>query len=381
MSTRADLRDLDLEALRTIVTDLGQPGYRADQVFAWIHREGATSLTQMTNVPKSLRLALAEQLELTTLEVDQVAESADGTKKMRLLCADGMAIESVLIPGEGKLTQCLSTQVGCALGCAFCATATMGIKRNLSAAEIVDQVYRGAAQLDRSKGERISNLVYMGMGEPMANLDQVLQSISLLCQDKGADFSPRRVTVSTAGLVPGIEEMGKRAPNVGLAISLHATTDKLRSELMPVNRRWPLAKLMATLRAYPLPRRRRITFEYVLLDGINDDLADARRLVKLISGIPAKVNLLPYNPTRPDQPQLMRPSDERVEAFAETLRAKDVNATVRRSRGLDIAAACGQLALAGVSASGSGQRVALRREGNDLGPVDSKRKQRGRSDR
>jgi 23S rRNA (adenine2503-C2)-methyltransferase len=194
---------------------------------------------------------------------------------------------------------------------------------------------------------RISNLVFMGMGEPLANLDAVLDAIGILCTDTGANFSPRRITVSTAGHVPGIARFGERARTVGLALSLHATTDALRDVLVPLNRRWPLAQLFAALRAYPLPKRRRITFEYMLIAGLNDTPADARRLPRLLADLPAKINLLAYNPCRADHPEWRRPEDEAIEAFAEALRAKGLNTTVRQSRGLDIDAACGQLAAKG----------------------------------
>jgi 23S rRNA (adenine2503-C2)-methyltransferase len=321
-----------------------QPAYRVEQIFRWVHRFAAESPDAMSNLPKALRDRLAQTTELTTLRIDQVQQSADGTRKLRLLCRDGQAIESVLIPRDDKLTLCISSQAGCALGCRFCATATMGLKRNLSAGEIVDQVYRANGQL--GVGERVSNLVLMGMGEPLANLDNVLRAIDNLCDPSGLDLSPRRITVSTVGLVPRIRELGERNARVGLAVSLHATADDLRDRLMPINRRYPLEVLMKALRDYPLPRRRRITFEYIVLAGLNDTPADVRRLPHLLEGIPAKINLLPYNPTRPDQPTLKRPGDADVESFAERLRAKGLTVTVRHSRGLDISAACGQLALA-----------------------------------
>ncbi|MCC6749781.1 MAG: 23S rRNA (adenine(2503)-C(2))-methyltransferase RlmN [Deltaproteobacteria bacterium] len=342
---RPHLRDLTLPELESWAEAQGLPRYRAAQLFTWVHRSGLTSTEGMTNLSKELRARLAEQCDLSGLAVDAVLTSEDGTRKLRLRCADGQAVEAVLIPAEDKLTLCISTQAGCALGCRFCATATMGLRRNLSAGEIVDQVYRAQSLLVGD--ERLTNLVYMGMGEPLANLADVLRSVEILGTEAGASFSPRRITISTAGLVPGIAELGRRVPGIGLAISLHATTDELRSQLMPINRRWPLAELLRVVREFPLPRRRRVTFEYLLLRGLNDAPADAKRLVRLLDGIPAKVNLLAYNPCRTDQPDLQRPDEGTVEEFAELLREKGLNATVRRSRGLDIAAACGQLALQG----------------------------------
>ncbi len=337
-----ELRALTLPELEILVRDLGQPAFRARQIFAWVHAHGATSTAAMTNLSKELRAQLAEACSLAPLELDAEVASEDGTRKLRLRCADGAAIETVLIPEEGKLTQCLSSQVGCGLGCRFCATATMGLLRHLRPGEIVDQVYRAQALLSGTPRARISNLVFMGMGEPMNNLDAVLQAVEILCSEVGADFSPRRITVSTAGVVPGIEELGRRARQLGLAVSLNATTDEVRSALMPVNRRWPLPVLLEALRRYPLPRRRRITFEYVLIRGVNDSPADAKRLPRLLDRLPCKVNLIPYNPGREDT-DFCAPAPESVERFAEQLRSKGLPTYLRRSRGSDIAAACGQL--------------------------------------
>jgi 23S rRNA (adenine2503-C2)-methyltransferase len=363
------LRGLDLEALTALCEELGEPRFRAEQLFRWLHRFGAVDWAKMSNLPKALRATLAERAHLEPLQVDTLQTSSDGTRKLRLRCPDdGALIESVLIPRAErdwqpsahsatisaddeaeKLTLCISSQVGCALGCSFCATATLGLTRNLAPEEIVDQVYRSNAVL--SERERISNLVFMGMGEPLANLDRVLAAVQLLTHDKGLDMSPRRITVSTVGHVKGLRELGRRMPQLGLAISLHATTDELRDRLMPINRRWPLRELLAALRDFPLPRRRRITFEYMLLAGLNDTPADAKRLPKLLDRIPAKINLLPFNPWRDDQPDFRRPSEDAIDEFAERLRDKGLTVTVRQSRGLDIAAACGQLALDGESLS------------------------------
>jgi 23S rRNA (adenine2503-C2)-methyltransferase len=357
-----DLRGLLPREVEALVESLGEPRYRAEQIFRWIHRTGVTSTDEMTNLGKELRRKLADGSTLTTLDIDAVQRSDDGTRKLRLRCYDGELIESVLIPksnhltddiegNEDKVTLCISSQVGCALGCRFCATATLGIKRNLAPGEIVDQVYRANTLLD--EGERISNLVFMGMGEPMANLDSVLAATELLCSPWGQDMSPRRITISTVGLVPGIRRLGQKMPQLGLAISLHATTDELRERLMPINKRWPLAELTKALRDYPLPRRRRITFEYMVLAGLNDQPADVKRLTRLLDRIKCKINLLPFNPWRDDQPDLKRPSRESIDDFADGLRAKGLTVTVRESRGLDISAACGQLALSASPATES----------------------------
>jgi 23S rRNA (adenine2503-C2)-methyltransferase len=341
VSAQPDLRALELEELRALVCDeLGEPSYRADQVFRWVHERGVRSLDEMTNLSKSLRAALAERATLGTLEVDRVQESADGTRKLRLLTRDGKAIESVLIPDGDKLTQCISSQVGCALDCKFCATATMGLVRNLDAGEIVDQVYRAREVVDR----RITNLVYMGMGEPLHNYDELVKSLRLLAHEAGANFSHRRITVSTVGLVSGIAKLGREDLQVNLAISLNASNDEVRRRIMPVNKRWPIAELLDAIRQYPLDRRRRVTFEYVLMAGVNDSLADAARLARLLRGMKCKVNIIPWNP-HPHAP-FQRPSDEAIEAFQNEVKRLGLPAYLRTPRGDDIDAACGQLALA-----------------------------------
>jgi 23S rRNA (adenine2503-C2)-methyltransferase len=370
------IRGLRLEELAGWLREtLSLPPFRARQIFAWLHARGATDCAEMTDLSRELRERLAAEVELAPLRLDAEQSAPDGTRKLRLRCGDGAAIETVLIPEEGaagseppggKLTQCLSSQVGCGLGCRFCATATMGLRRNLTIEEIVEQVYRARGVLGRAAGapapardpgrseaSRISNLVVMGMGEPMQNLDAVLGAIEILCTDLGQNFSPRRITISTAGVVPGIDELGRRAPELGLAVSLNATVDGTRSSLMPVNRRWPLAELCAALRRYPLPRRRRITIEYVLIAGVNDSPEDARRLPRLLDRIPVKVNLIPYNPAR-DDAGFRPPTEAAVEAFAERLREKGLPTYLRRSRGAEIAASCGQLAVREAPTSSDG---------------------------
>jgi 23S rRNA (adenine2503-C2)-methyltransferase len=330
-------RDLLLEELRAALVALGEQRYRGDQLFRWIHQRGASSVEAMSDLRRATRERLAAELDLRPLEVETVQSSADGTRKLCLRAVDGERIEAVLIPDDEKLTLCISTQVGCAIGCRFCATATLGLRRNLSAGEIVDEVYRARELAPR----RVSNLVFMGMGEPLANYEQTVRAIRLLTHDLGAGFSTRRITVSTAGLVPGIERLGREEFQVNLAVSLNATTDEVRSRLMPINERYPLAALLGAIRAYPLARRRRVTFEYVLLRGVNDGDDDARRLVKLLHGIPAKVNLIPWNPH--EGLGFERPAPARVERFQELLKRHGAAAYLRATRGEDIAAACGQL--------------------------------------
>ena len=339
-----DLRNQTLDETVALAAQLGEPRYRGEQIWRWVHARGATTLDQMSDVSKDLRLRLAQVARLGALEVAEVQRSIDGTRKLRLTTRDGKSIESVLIPDGDKLTQCISSQVGCALDCQFCATAKLGLVRNLEPGEIVDQVYRAQELLAREEpGRRITNLVYMGMGEPLHNYDAVVKSIAILTDERGANFSHRRITVSTVGLVPAIERLG-REPDVrpNLAVSLNASSDEVRSEIMPVNRKWPIARLLAALKAYPLERRRRITFEYVLLAGVNDSDEDAARLARLLRGMKCKVNLIPWNP-HPDAPY-RRPSAAAIERFQNRVKELGLAAYLRTPRGDDIDAACGQLA-------------------------------------
>jgi 23S rRNA (adenine2503-C2)-methyltransferase len=337
-----DLRSLTPDELAARVTAAGEPAYRAEQVFRWLHGRGVGALDEMKNVPPALREALERDTPLAPLGIDTVQEARDGTRKLRLRTGDDRAIESVLIPdekeGRDKLTLCVSSQVGCALDCAFCATATLGFGRHLVPGEIVQQVYLAT----RLAGRRPTNLVFMGMGEPMHNFDNVARALALLQHPWGAAFSPRRITVSTVGNVPGIQKLGALSPAPNLAISLNATTDEVRDRLMPVNKRWPLTALLDAARTFPLSHGRRVTFEYVLLAGVNDTDADADRLPRLLRGIPTKVNLIPWNEF--PGPAFARPSAERIRTFQERLRAGGLAVYIRTPRGDDIDAACGQLA-------------------------------------
>jgi 23S rRNA (adenine2503-C2)-methyltransferase len=344
-----DLRSLLPDELGRLVGAAGAPRYRTEQVFRWLHAQGVASMDAMTNLPAALRAALAREHGLLPLAEAAVQTARDGTRKLRFQTHDGRAIESVLIPDEdeerNKLTLCISSQVGCALDCRFCATATLGFGRHLGAGEIVEQVYRATALA----GRRPTNLVFMGMGEPLHNFDNVTRALALLEHPWGAAFSPRRITVSTVGLVPAIEKLAALTPVPNLAISLNATTDEVRDRLMPVNKRWPLAALLDAARRFPLAHGRRVTFEYVLLAGVNDSDADADRLPALLRGIPAKLNLIPWNPfvaslEGATAPAFARPSAERIRTFQERVRAAGVSAYIRTPRGDDIDAACGQLA-------------------------------------
>jgi 23S rRNA (adenine2503-C2)-methyltransferase len=332
--------------------ELGAPRFRAEQVFAWLHQHRVDTFDAMTNLPKPERARLAERGSIDTLKVDMVWRARDGTRKLRLITSDGEAIESVLIPNDERgLTQCISSQIGCALDCRFCATASLGFHRNLDTWEIVDQVARARVLLEAEAREsgaewtpRITNVVYMGMGEPLHNFNPVQRSIAILTDDAGEAIAGRRITVSTSGLVPAIERFAREGLGleVGLAISLNATTDAVRDEVMPINQRWNIESLLAAVREVPTSRRRRVTFEYVLLRDVNDSDADARRLVALVREFRCHVNIIPFNP-HPHAPY-QRPSEGRIEAFVRILRAAGIQCWLRTPRGDDIQAACGQLA-------------------------------------
>jgi 23S rRNA (adenine2503-C2)-methyltransferase len=343
MSEPVDLRALTLDGAIALVVELGLPKFRGEQVWRWVHAHGVTSFDQMTNVAKDARARIAERATIGTLAVAEVQASRDGTRKLRLTTGDGRSIESVVIPDGDKTTLCISSQVGCAVDCQFCATAKLGLVRNLDAGEIVDQVYRARDLLaEVEPGRRITNLVYMGMGEPLHNYDQVMQSLRILTHDLGIGLSQRRITVSTAGLVPRLAKLGDADVRPNLAVSLNAASDRIRDEIMPINRKWNIAALLAAIRAYPLEQRRRVTFEYVLLADVNDSLGDAADLAKLLRGIRCKVNLIPWNP-HPEAPY-RRPAAAVIEAFQLECKRLGLPTYLRTPRGDDIDAACGQLA-------------------------------------
>jgi 23S rRNA (adenine2503-C2)-methyltransferase len=335
-----NLTEMNRAQITDLFAELGEPGYRVQQVYRWVFQRGARSLDDMSDLPKALRARLAEAgYAVGRATVDRVAVSVDETRKLAIRLDDGSVVETVLIPmGEGKFTQCISSQVGCALDCKFCFTATLGLHRHLTPGEIIDQVIIAREHLPPDG--RVTNLVYMGMGEPLHNLDGVLGSLGPITAEDGLGFSHRRVTVSTSGLVPQIAKLGEVAP-VNLALSLNATTDAVRDAIMPINKRYPIASLMAALRAYPLPPRRKLTVEYVLLGGVNDTDADAHRLAELVRRLPVRINLIPWNPFQ--GPGYERPDEARVKAFHQILDRRGLTVTVRGTKGLDIDAACGQL--------------------------------------
>jgi len=331
---KVDIKNLTLEELETFIAGRGKERYRAKQIFKWLYQKGATSFAAMSNLSKEFRGELEETAWISSLEPEAVEVSADGTRKYLFRLADGNSVESVLIPDEGRNTLCISSQVGCAMACEFCLTGTFRFLRNLTCAEIVNQLCAVLRDAD------IRNIVFMGMGEPLANLDQVVKAIQTITSQDGLQFSNRRVTVSTAGLVPEMAVLG-RSVTVNLAVSLSATTDELRDRLMPINRKYPLAVLMAACKEFPLPSRRMITFEYVMLRGVNDSLDDAKRLVRLISNVPSKVNLIPFN--EHDGCVYRTPDQETIDRFHRFLLDKHITVITRSSRGADISAACGQL--------------------------------------
>jgi 23S rRNA (adenine2503-C2)-methyltransferase len=337
----ADLKNLRQEELIEFVKDLSLPAYRGRQIFSWLYRRKATSFDEMTDLPKELRKVLAEQSTISSLVPIKILRSKDNTCKMAFRLEDGALIESVLIPEENRYTLCLSSQVGCAMGCTFCQTARIGFKRNLTTAEIINQVLAAEKFLSERDEPPLSNLVFMGMGEPLANFDNLVRSIDILEDQRGLDFSKRKITVSTCGLLPKMQLLGKHT-KINLAVSLHAATDTVRNSLMPINRTYPLDRLLQAMRDYPLARRKRIMIEYILLADINDSLEDARLLAKILRGLRCKINLLPYNQT--GDKKFKRPSQERIDQFQQILWEAGYTVIMRSSRGDDIGAACGQLA-------------------------------------
>ena len=345
-----DIKEFTKAELEAWFLGKGEKPFRAGQTLKWLYQRGAETFAAMTDLPSTLRTLLGREFAINRLTCLHLSPAGDGTRKFLFALADRRQIESVLIPAEDRLTLCLSSQAGCAMGCRFCATAQVRPVRDLTAGEIVSQVWE--VQRALPPGERLTNLVFMGMGEPLANYEQVVKALAVVTAEWGLNFSPRRVTVSTVGLVPQMRRL-LEATHVNLTVSLTATTDRLRDELMPVNRRYPLRHLLDTCRTLPIAPRKRITFAYTMLRGINDSDDDARRLVKLLHGLRSKVNLIPFNPF-PGTPFLPTPRPQ-IERFRQHLLERGVHATVRESRGQDVLAACGQLAGAvGERAQGAG---------------------------
>ncbi len=347
MNPKTDLRNLTQEDLVCYVESLGQPPFRARQIMSWLYRPGIVEFSQMTDLAKKFRSILSENAYISSFKDPLIQRSKDGCVKFGFLLSDGKLIESVLIPEPDRNTLCISSQVGCAMGCSFCLTATIGFTRNLLPSEIVNQVCAVGDYLrEQPKSKligpaRVTNIVFMGMGEPLNNLENLIKSISILTEQRGLDMTNRRITVSTCGIASKMKELGEKT-DVNLAISLHAVDDDTRNSLMPVNTRYSLADLLQACRDYPMAKRKRIMFEYVLLKGVNDSDENARDLARLLKDIPCKINLLPYNES-PGLP-FKSPSENRVYVFQKIVRDLGYSVFIRTSRGEDISAACGQLA-------------------------------------
>lgn len=338
-----NLLDFDAAGLTAYFESIGERGFRATQIIKWVHQLGIADFDAMTNLSRLLREHLREQSEIRPPEIVNEQLSSDGTRKWLMRVDNGNSIETVFIPEGERGTLCVSSQVGCPLDCAFCATARQGFSRNLTTAEIIGQVWQAARALGQTPkvGRHITNVVMMGMGEPLLNFDNVVPAMRLMLDDNAYNLARKRVTLSTAGIVPGIDKLAAHCP-VSLAVSLHATNDELRDQLVPINRSYPLVELMAACKRYVACNpHAEITFEYVMLKSVNDSVAEARALIRLLQGLPAKVNLIPFNPFA--DAGFERSSDEAIKAFRAKLSRSGIVTVTRKTRGDDIAAACGQL--------------------------------------
>jgi len=335
---KVDLKDLDLNETKAHVKKIGLETYKAKQIRQWIFGHKATSFEGMTNISKELRSYLNSSCIISQLKIIKTDISLDGTKKVLFELDDGNRIESVLIPERNHFTACISSQVGCAMGCKFCLTAKQGFIRNLKSSEIINQVIQIRELLDQS--EKLTNIVFMGMGEPLANFEAVKKAVNNIISPGALNFSRRRVTLSTCGLVPEIQQFGKELP-INLAVSLNAGDDKTRNILMPINKKYPLTRLIETLKHFPLRKGRRITFEYILIKDINDRLSDATNLARLLKNLRAKINLIPFN--HYNGSPFEEPDEKRILAFQDELIRKNYTVMIRKSKGSDISAACGQL--------------------------------------
>jgi 23S rRNA (adenine2503-C2)-methyltransferase len=341
---KTNLLGLDPAGMAEFFANLGEKPFRATQVLKWLHQQGIDDIDAMTNLSKELRTRLKDVAEIRAPRVLRDHVAADGTRKWLLGFDDGNGVETVFIPEEGRGTLCVSSQVGCTLNCAFCSTGHQGFNRNLTTAEIVAQIWTASRLLgSKPAGDRVvTNVVFMGMGEPLLNYDAVVSAIRVMLDDNAYGLSRRRVTLSTAGLVPLIDRLREECP-VSLAVSLHATNDRLRDELVPLNRKYPIAELLDACRRYVANQpHRRITFEYVMLDGINDRPADAQALIRLLGDVPSKINLIPFNPF--PAARFNRSTPEAINRFRHLLIDAGFTTVTRRTRGDDIDAACGQLA-------------------------------------
>jgi len=338
-SEKVDLKNLSSSELTEFLGAFGKERYRSVQILRWLYQNGVESLDEMTNLSKKFRQELSQASFISSLHPVRMERAKDGTKKFLFRLDDGNRVESVLIPDKARLTLCLSTQVGCAFGCGFCLTGKLGWRRNLTTSEILNQILAVKKTLPGKAS--ITNIVLMGMGEPLANYENTLRALALMVHPDAFKFSSRRITLSTVGLLPQLEQLSKEKISFCIAISLNATDEETRSYLMPVNRRYPLNKILGLCKNFPLRPRSRITFEYVLVGGINDSPQDAKRLIRILRGIPSKVNLIPLNEAQ--EIPFKKPSDEAVKRFQEILMEGGLTAIVRTSKGSEISAACGQL--------------------------------------
>lgn len=336
---KVDLRDLSLKELEDFALELGLQKYRGRQLFHWVYGKGVDSPDMMTDLSRETRELLSEKAYISRLSEIRRQRSSDGTEKFLFELEDGHRLESVLIPEEERLTLCISTQIGCGMGCTFCLTGKGGLARNLKSSEIVNQVLTVQKGLPEEKG--ITNIVIMGMGEPLSNFNNVVQAIEILKHPLGPAIGGRRITLSTAGLVTGIRRLAQVNLNINLAVSLNASMDEQRDQIMPVNKKYPLKDLLTACREFPLRKGRMLSFEYVLLEGVNNSAEDATRVAKLLKGIRCKINLIPFNEF-PGAPY-KRPSEESVLRFQEILTNNKYSVFIRKPRGRDILAACGQL--------------------------------------
>ena len=348
-----NLTELERSDLETALAARGHERFHAQQIFSWIYRRGVVEAAAMTDLSLALRTTLETEFSLTTPTILERERSSDGTEKFLLRLSDGRRIESVFIPDTPAMTFCVSTQVGCAMACAFCLTGKMGLVRNLTAGEIVGQVRLLANALDRR--DKPFNIVLMGMGEPLHNYDETMKALRILADEHGFALPPRRVTLSTVGLLPALERLAREPVMPNLAISLHAPSDAVRADLVPLNKKYGVAEIIAACKRFPVRKRSRITFEYVLLAGVNDSPDAAKQLAKLLAGVKSKVNLIPLNAAAGIP--FARPSDEAINRFAKILAERGLTVSVRKSRGRDIRAACGQLIVEGQRKS-PGQQLA-----------------------
>jgi 23S rRNA (adenine2503-C2)-methyltransferase len=339
---KTDIRKLTLAEISEALYELGEPKFRAKQIWQWLWEKSTTSFEQMTNLSQKLRETLQENFAINSLTITEEQKSDDGTVKSSFRLYDGKIVEGVLIPVKDRMTACISSQVGCSLSCKFCATGYMGKKRNIEAAEIYDQVVAIARQAEENFNQPLTNIVYMGMGEPLMNYKNVLQSIDRLTSPDGLNMSPKRITVSTAGIAKFIKMLADDNVKFNLALSLHAANDEKRNEIMDINESNSLEVLAEALKYFYEKTENRITYEYILFDNFNDSLKDAEELYQFCKHVPCRVNILEYNPI--DEAEYKKPSAEKMDKFADFLIKRGVRTTVRRSRGKDIDAACGQLA-------------------------------------